>query len=385
MVYTLVREPLRAAQFATTGFFFIHGLMLAAWAPYIASIKDRLDLSEAALGWVLLCMAGGAVIAMQVIGRLIDRFGSKPALVGTTLCYCLLVNGPVHAPSVVALVVVLLLFGAAAGSMDVAMNAHGAVVEGRRGRPCMSSLHGAFSVGALAGAGLSAIMLSVGFEAWQHTLTSSLTGLIATPIAALFLLPGSTDQGSSSRPRPRTGPNRVIVFLGLLGAIAMMVEGAMIDWSAVYLRDVVRVDTAREGWAFAGFSAAMAVVRIAGDRLNVWVGAQRLLRLSAATALTGCLIMAFFPGLATGVAGAVLVGIGVANCVPLIFIAAAKASGERAASGLALVTGVSYCGFLVGPPMIGGLAELFSLPVAIAVIGFGMVFLIVSRLPGPRR
>lgn len=381
MDYAVARAPVRQAQWAVTGLFFLHGLLLAAWAPHIASIRSGLDISDALLGWVLLCLAAGALAAMQVVGRLIDRFGSRGPLIVTTLAYCTLVNGALHAGSVVELAAALFLFGASAGSMDVAMNAHGAVVERWRGKPCMSSLHGAFSVGALVGAGIGAVMLSYGFAPWEHTLASSLFAAAAAVAAFPFLLPSQVDRGSG--PRGRTRLNRTILVLGLLGLIAMMAEGALVDWSAIYMREVVGVVQAREGWAFAGFSAAMAVVRLAGDRLSLHFGRTALMRISAAIAVAGLVLMAAVPGLVSGVVGATLVGIGVANCVPLVFAAATRVGGAGGAGGgLALVAGVSYCGFLLGPPVVGGVSELFSLRWALAGIAALLLVLVATRLPG---
>ena len=181
--------------------------------------------------------------------------------------------------------------------------------------------------------------------------------------------------------------SRTALVLGLLGAIAMMAEGAMIDWSAVYMRDVVRVAVDREGWAFAGFSAAMAVVRVAGDRINAWCGAHALLRLSATIAVAGCALMALAPGLITGVAGATLIGIGAANCVPLVCAAAArirarwperrKRDGDRGRI-------VLIAGFCWGPPLVGGLSEIFSLQVGIGVIGILLLAVVATPLPGPK-
>ncbi|MGF1624568.1 MAG: MFS transporter [Alphaproteobacteria bacterium] len=279
------------------------------------------------------------------------------------------------------LALALFVFGGSAGAMDVAMNAHGAVIEARRGKPCMSSMHGAFSVGALVGAGLGAVMLSAGYAPWEHTLTSSLIAVAVGCICFLFLLPAKVDRGSGPRRRARL--SRTILILGMLGAIAMMAEGAMVDWSAVYMRDVVGAAIAQEGWAFAGFSAAMAVVRVGGDRLSVWFGRQVLMWISTGIAMAGCFLMAALPGLWTGVLGATLVGIGVANCVPLVFAAAARVGGTGAAGGgLAMVAGLSYCGFLLGPPIVGGLSELFSLRISLAVIGALLLVVAVVRLPG---
>ncbi|MEZ5667483.1 MAG: MFS transporter [Alphaproteobacteria bacterium] len=385
MASTLGRpaEPsLRAARLAVTAIFFIHGSLIAGWAPHIAAIKLRLGMSDALLGWVLLCMAGGALLAMQAIGWLIDRFGSRPPLLVSAVAYCALVNVPVNAPSPLLLALGLVAFGAAAGALDVAMNAQGAIVEARRGRPSMSAMHGFFSLGALAGAGLAAAMLRLGMAPWQHALGLSLAGLAGALVAVRFLLPASVDRGGG-RPRSRLRVSRSALVLGLLGGIAMMAEGAMVDWSAVYLRDVAQAPADRAGWAFAGFSAAMAAVRLAGDRINARLGAGLLLRLSALVAIAGCAVMALAPGLVTGIAGAILVGIGAANCVPLVCAAAARSGsgGPGAGSSLALVVGLAYCGFLIGPPLVGGLAELFSLQAAIGVVGALLLVVALTPLP----
>lgn len=380
------REPVRAARVAVTAIFFIHGAQIAGWAPHIATIKDRLEIGDALLGWVLLCLAAGALSAMLFVGRLIDRFGSRTVTIATMILFCSLVNGPINAESVEVLAVAFFVLGAAAGAMDVAMNAHGAAVEARLGRPCMSSMHGGFSLGALAGAALGTAMLSLGFPPWQHVLTLSLSGLAGLVLCFSFMLPSAIDRRgprAPEQPRRRLRIAPTFLVLGLLGMIAMMAEGAMIDWSAVYMRDVVGATLAQESWAFAGFSLAMATMRIAGDRLNHWFGPQRLFRFGVVIAIGGCALMAGLPGLAAGVVGATMVGVGVANCVPLVCAAAARPG--TGGSGMATVIGISYLGFLLGPPLVGGLSELFSLRISIGLIGIMLLVLVVARLPGSDR
>jgi len=383
--------PIRAARIAVTAIFMILGFMIAAWAPHIPSIKDRLQVGDALLGWVLLCMAAGALAAMLVVGRLVERFGSRNVSVASTLAICVLVNGPIHADSVVLLALALFVMGAASGAMDVAINAHGAQVERRLGRPCMSSLHGGFSIGALAGAGLGTLMLGAGFAPWQHTLALSLSGTAVALICIPFLLPSAVDRigrASAGQPRRRLRISPVLLVLGGLGMIAMMAEGAMVDWSAVYMRDVADAALAEEPWAFGGFSAAMAVMRLSGDRLNHWMGAQTLFRASALVAVSGCALMALWPGVVTGVIGATLVGVGVANGVPLVCAAVSQPgahnNGQGAGSGMATVIGLAYCGFLLGPPVVGGLSELFSLQISIGLIGVLLLVLVAVPLPGGR-
>ena len=352
--------------------FLVNGAVFGSWAPQIPLVQERLGLGPAVLGAALLAMAVGALCAMLLAGGAIARFGSAPVTRVTGLSLCLALPLVVLAPDLPLLVAALAFMGAANGTMDVAMNAHGVAVETRLQQPIMSSLHGMFSLGGLIGAALGALALGY-LPPWVHAIAAG-TVLTLVAIGAMrWLLPGRVDVGDAG---PHfVLPSRAAVGFGLLAFLAMMSEGAALDWSAAWLRGDLGASPTLAGLAFAAFSAAMAVGRFGGDRLRRRLGAASLVRGSALLAAAG---IAFAVLLATPIAaivGFACAGLGLSNAVPVMFGAAGRLPGMQPGAGIAATASIGYLGFLVGPPMIGFAAQATSLGTALwlLVIACGLV------------
>lgn len=356
------------ARLATMLLFFICGASYATWGIHIPTIQQRFALSEALLSVAMFAVAGGAILAMSGLGRWIARVGSHAAsrysglLLGATLALILLV------PTYSVLLLLLLLFGAVNAGLDVAMNAQAVTVEKQLERPIMSSLHGMFSLGGMAGAAVGGLLLEAGITPWQHCLgVGALTALSAW-LASRFLLPDghAPDADAVTTEPPRASANRLVWALGGLAFLGLVAEGGMYDWSVIYLRDTVHASNAWSSAAYAAFSGGMALARFGGDRLRARHGSVTLLRYSAALAFAGMLLALLWPSAA--IIGFGLVGLGAANLIPVLFAAGARIPGTAPAEGIAGVARLAYIGLLLGPVMIGALAHASNLQTALGLI-----------------
>ena len=369
-----------ASRCAVSALFFVNGAILASWVPYVPMVKQRLGIGDGLLGVVLLFMAIGALGALPFAGTLVGRLGSRTVSVGAGLGLCLSLPLPILAPTPFLVALALLFFGAFNSTLDVAMNAQAVEVEQRRGRALMSSFHAMFSVGGLAGALLSSVIAAAGVGAADHILTAALLGSVAILIARSALI------AVAPSPSPVfVRPTRGLLGLGVLALCALLAEGAIGDWSAVYLMDSRGASQSVAAAGFAAFSLAMAGGRFAGDHVARWLGAACLLRLSGALAAGGLLLARIVKEPVIAIAGFGLVGLGVANLIPVIFSAAGRAYAVAPGHGLAAVATTGYVGFLAGPPAIGLAAEVAGLPAALGIVALACAAVaIAARLAGDR-
>jgi hypothetical protein len=378
-------ETLRPAyaRIAVALIFFVNGAAFASWVPHIPTVQQKLGLSPGVLGLALLATAVGSLVSMPVAGWLTARHGSRIVALTAGMLYCVAVPLPLLAPSLPALVMALALFGVFNGAMDVSMNAHGVAVERQLGRPIMSSLHAMFSIGGIVGAGSAVLLLPLGVTPIAHVGITTLLGFALVLATARFLLPHEVDSGVD-------GPHFVLprgrlLVLGAMGFFILMTEGAMGDWTAVYLRLDLGAGAGLAGAGFAVFSATMAVGRLTGDRLVAAFGPVAMVgrgALLAALGLGGALLL--HDPLAA-ILGFGLVGLGLANIVPILFSAAGRTPGVAPGAAIAAVTTAGYSGFLAGPPMVGFAAEWLGLPGALGILAFAVGSMAAwARLLGPR-
>jgi predicted MFS family arabinose efflux permease len=351
---------------ATTAIFAVNGAAVGTWIAQIPAAQHRLDISKSVIGLALLCMACGALLAMPLTGQILARRPSARVTHILVLIECVLIPLPLLAPSPWLLGASLLVFGAANGAMDVAMNAHGIAVEREYGRSIMSSLHGGWSVGGLAAAGAAALGGLAGLDPRVEA---------AIAAAVLFLLSAAVSPrlgdatAAEAGPAPKLSrPPRGVVLLGVLCLAIMVTEGAMGDWSGLYLRDDAGAEASVASVGFAGFSAGMAGGRFFGDRLANRLGTALLLRAGALLVMIALGGLLLAGDAIVAVIGFTLVGLGVSNAVPQLFSAAGRVPDTASAPALAAVFTMGYMGFIAGPPIIGLLADLISLPAALAVL-----------------
>ena len=348
--------------------FFCLGLIIGSWAPHIPFVARELAVSKDVLGLILLGLAAGAVIAMPIAGMLAQRFGSAVILRTTSIAFCLAIVPPILGSSITTVTVALIMFGASTGAMDVAMNTHGVTVEKTLGRPVMSFFHGCFSVGGMVGAGLGIWALGAVGEI-AHVVAVALIGLGLVVLANLRLLPNNSDRGRGDGHFAL--PRLATLGLGALCFVALMIEGAILDWSAIHLIETHAIAGHLAGFGFALFSGAMALARFTGDRLRAAIGAVRMIRGSAAATAAGLVLATLAPSFMLALLGYLLMGLAIGNIAPVLFAKGAETEPHAPGHGIAAVTTLGYAGFLVGPPMIGFLASVTSLTIALLVLALG--------------
>jgi MFS family permease len=359
--------PARAARATVTAIFLMNGFMFGSWAARIPAVRDHVGLSDGEQGLALACLAIGAVAAMPLAGAVAARSGSRLAT-RASLALCCVATGTIAlAPTLATLCLLALLVGASIGSLDVTMNAHGVAVERRYGRPILAGFHAAYSGGGLAGGALAALAAGVGLDVRVHLAVVALACAAVGIPWSRRLLPGSEDAASRAEP-VFVRPPRAVWALGALAFSCLLIEGASADWSAVYLRDEVGSTAAVGALGFASFSVAMTLGRLVGDRLVARFGPLAMVRGGGLLAAGGFGVALLAASPAAGIAGFACIGVGLASVVPIVFRAAGAVPGMTAGVALAAVSSTGYLGFLVGPPLIGGAAELAGLPVALAVL-----------------
>jgi MFS family permease len=358
---TDIRAPItRIAIFAL---FLMHGLVAGSWAAQIPIHKLNLGVGPAQFSIILFAVAGGAVLAMPLAGGLIVRLGTWPVLVFLTFANALCLIPVSLAPGFWSMALAGVIIGATTGALDVAMNAKGLKVETGHGRPIMSALHGTWSLGMFVGVGAGSYVLTH-LNLVQHAL------LIGTIAGLLGLFNAKLRLGGDVREAgPMLAfPSKAALGVGVLAFLALMLEGAMVDWAAIYLKTDRGVAPANAGYGLAVFSGAMALARFGGDSLRHRFGATTIVIVSSALAAFGMVLGAVGPNLILILSGFFLAGIGIGNVAPILFAAGGHVDKQTPARGIAAVTTMAYSGFLIGPPVIGIIAEHAAFSIAFILL-----------------
>lgn len=349
----------RKGRVAVASLFLVNGAIMGAWAPQIPQILPRHGIQEAVMGLLLLGLGLGAVSAMLFAGRLIHRFGSVVVVLSFATALVVVFPLVALAPDLLTLALAMFALGAMAGCMDVAMNANAVEVERALGRAIMSSSHGFWSLGGFVGAALGGWLIAAAGAVTQAVLVSTaLAAIIAAAAPFLFRAPRAPATDGAEVHRPAILPRAPQVWLlGLTALLCMTPEGAIMDWSALYLVDDLGVGTSAAGLGFALYSGAMATMRFAGDAVRNRFGAVRTLRISALVAAGALVAASLAPTAGLAMLAFAVAGLGIANTVPILFSAAGNLQGMSPGAGLATVTMVGYAGILVAPSTIGFVAE----------------------------
>ncbi|MCA1188799.1 MULTISPECIES: MFS transporter [unclassified Saccharopolyspora] len=356
----------RRARWAVTAYFVVSGFALATWTARIPTIKQDLGLDDGGVTLALFAVAAGSVLAMQVCGHLTDRFGSARVVPPAGALVALSGLAPGLADGLGTLVAGLVVFGAAHGTIDVAMNSHAVRVEQRYRRPIMSTFHATFSLGGLLGAGSGALAAHLGMSPAAHFALTGAALLALSLLARPALLPPEPAPPAADGPRVRGFP-MAIVFLGALGFFCSVGEGSMADWSSVYLHDELGTGTGFAALGYAVFSATMGLFRFLGDGLVRRFGPVPLVRVCGVVAGSGLGVALLLHHPVAALGGFALFGVGLSCIVPQIFSAAGHRDPARSGRDLAQVSTLSYGGLLAGPVFIGLLAQGFGLSVGLAV------------------
>ena len=342
-----------ATRTATRLAFLVAGFGMACWAPLVPFAKLRVGVDDGELGLLLLCIGLGSISAMIATGPISARFGSRPVIVAGGLALAATLPFLALAATPVALGAALFVFGGALGSIDVAMNIHAVEVERAAARPLMSGFHALFSIGGFAGAALMTVFLTAGLPPLAGTLVFAALIVPAILIASPRLLPATAGENEPLFVRPRG----VVLLLAILAAAIFLVEGAMLDWSALLIAEEGLVARDQAGLGYILFSIAMTIGPLGGDRLTARIGDRSTLIGSGTLAVAGLVVLLTASASAVALAGFLLVGFGASNIVPVLFRRAGSQETMPPALAIGAITTMGYAGILAGPAVIGFVAH----------------------------
>jgi MFS family permease len=369
-------ELLRRYRIAASFFFFIAGLTFSTWASRIPAVQNKLHLSDSGLGGVLLALPAGLMISLPVSGWLVSKYGSRPTLVCGAILYPSILLLLALSSSVWQLVLSLFFFGIAGNLINIAMNTQAVGVESLYGRSVMASFHGLWSIAGFTGALTGTFFVSKDLSPFIHFACVGGVAVLLVLVSYKSTIPH--DMGSKTVQKLFVKPDKKILLLGLISFCCMLCEGAMADWSGVYFKNIVKSPASLVTIGYVAFTGTMALGRFLGDSLVTRFGVKRILQLSGSLITTGLLIAVVFPFVTTATIGFLLVGFGVSSVVPIVYGLAGKSSSMPAGAALAAVSTIGFLGFLIGPPMIGFIAQVVSLRwsfTLIAILGFGTAIL----------
>lgn len=338
---------------------------MAAWAPLVPFAKLRLNLDDGSLGLLLLCIGAGSLLAMPLTGLLTGKLGCRRVILLAGLALCVDLPLLVLMDSTPGMGLALLLFGAAIGMIDVAMNIQAVIVERASGRAMMSGFHGFFSIGGIAGAGGVSLLMWLGLSPLSAVLTTVLAIALLLALAQKNLLRDSDAQDDGPL---FVLPRGWVMFLGTLCFIMFLAEGSMLDWSALFLTTLRGVEHSQAGLGYALFSIAMTIGRLNGDRVVNALGRYKILLLGSLCAALGLTLAVACDNAVIALLGFMLVGLGASNVVPILFSAAGNQRDMPANLAIASVTTLGYAGILAGPALIGFIAQVSSLTVAFGCV-----------------
>lgn len=363
-----------AARLATRLAFFVAGFGIACWAPLVPFAKQRLGVDDATLGLLLLSLGVGSVASMLAAGLLSAHYGSKPVVIVSGIALALFLPLLAIAATPATLALALFAFGAALGSLDVAVNIQAIDVERLGERPLMSGFHAQFSIGGFAGSGLMTALLAFDVAPLLGTLACCALALAAMIVAAPRLMASKPAQSGPLL----VLPHGAVLLLAALAAILFLVEGAMLDWSALLLAGSGRLPAAQAGLGYIMFSIAMTAGRLVGDAVVARIGDRATLLGGSAIAIAGFVLLLTAPWVAAAMAGFALIGLGASNLVPVLFRRAGAQTAMPVGLAVAAVTTAGYSGVLLGPAGIGFIAAATSLPAAFWMLAALLVIVLLS-------
>ncbi len=367
-VQPVTGKQVRNGWWGTVILFLVHGLVVATWLSRIPAIQTRLGLANGVLGLTLLSSAVGALCSIPITGLLVNRYGSRKISSITGILFCLSVLLLGAASSSFGLSLALFVYGAVAAAMDVSMNAQGVEVENHLGSPTMSRFHGMFSLGGMIGAAFGGFVATRGIRPLAHFELSAFVNVVGVCVAVPLLLdvPGRVIAKEHRLPWNKIPP--VLLALSAIGFCSLLSEGAMGDWTAVYLKQVLRAGAGTAATGYAVFSAAMAIFRFLGDLITARLGPLRTVRAGSLVAALGLVwaLSAHSPEWA--MPGFAAAGAGFSVIIPLVFGSGGRVKSVTPGAGIATVTGIGYIGFIVGPPAIGFASQLVTLRYALGIV-----------------
>ncbi len=349
-------------------FFFCHGIIFSSWASRIPIIKEQLDLSEGQLGSLLLMIPVGQLLTMPLVGKLVNKYGSHRILSIGLFFYSIMLVGIGLAPTFWTLAGVLMLFGTFSNMCNISTNTQGVLVENLYGRSIMTSFHGGWSIAGFFGALLGMWMIALDVPTWLHFSIAAFIVIVMWLWASRNLV--VAPEGVEEQKATGFKMDRSLVILGIIGFCSMAVEGAMFDWSGVYFQEVVKVAKQNVVLGYTSFMIMMASGRFIGDKIIQKIGKKRTLQISGVLMFLGMGLSVLFPQMVPSMLAFMLVGVGVACNVPVVYSIAGRHKTIASGMAITMVSSISFLGFLLGPPLIGYIAELADLRYSFGIFAF---------------
>ncbi len=364
---------------ATRLIFALGGIVLGAWAPLVPVAKLRLGIDEGTLGLLLLCMGVGSILAMPLTAFLTSRYGCRQVISVSAAGLCLVLPVLATAPSVWLMALALVGFGMVMGCTSVAMNLQAVIVERNEGKALMSGFHAMFSLGGIVGSGGIAALLALGVSPLYAAIAMSVVLAVLLVAARPGLLAETEGDGAASP--AIVVPQGVVIAIGVLSLLAMLAEGGVLDWGALFMVEAHNADFGMAGFAYTAFAITMTLGRLLGDRLRTAFGDLNMLIGSASLATLGFLASLFLPTAIAALAGFLLVGAGISNIAPILFTMTGRTKRMPANLAVASVLTVGYVGIIAGPAAIGLIAHATSLQTAFLLLCGAMVVIAVAARP----
>jgi MFS family permease len=364
-----ISHPKHYLRLAVGAIFFLPGLIFASWASRIATIQQTLHLSDAALGAILFSIPVGLMLSLPFAGWLISHIGSRKLAIIGLVVYGLALLGLGAAPTVPLLVTCMVLYGFASNTVNIAVNTQAVATEKLYDKPIMASFHGLWSLAGFAGAGIGTFMIGKGIIPLHHFVFIVISVIAGLLICQRYLLDDSTpaEVGPAF-----VLPDRPLIKLGIIAFCSLICEGAMFDWSVIYFKKVLNAEGAWMGAGYTCFMCTMALGRFVADWFAARFGLKQILQLSGLLTASGLMVAVILPHLYTAMLGFLLVGFGVSSVVPMVYSVAGRSKTMSPGMALAAVSTIGFVGFLIGPPVIGFVAQAFNLRISfilIAVMG----------------
>jgi MFS family permease len=372
---------LNRIRWAVSMFYFSTGLCFASWASRIPDIKTALDLSNAQLGTLLFALPVGQLTMMYFSGKLITRFGSHKILLFSVMLYAFSLTNIGLAKNFWQLGLSLYALGIFANLSNIAVNTQGVLTEALFKRTIMTTFHGVWSLAGFTGALVGLVMIRFGISPYTHFVTIAVVLFLLVFFNLKYLIKVKQTQKNEKQKGFRKR-DKSLILLGIIGFCSLASEGVMFDWSGVYFKEIVKVPSSLVVLGYTSFMIMMACGRFFGDRIITKFGRKQVLQSSGILVSLSLFTAVFFPFLVPCTIAFMFVGLGVSSIVPTLYSIAGKHPSIPTAEALTAVTSISFLGFLMGPPIVGYIAELTSLRFSFAFIGiFGFIIaLLVSRI-----
>lgn len=381
------KSYLKRVRLATSLFFVGMGFCFSTWASRIPDIKSTLHLSEGLLGSLLFIMPLGQLAAMPFSGKAVTKYSSRTISIISLIIYGISLILLGLATTSYQLAGGLFLFGFVSNYCNIAINTQGVYTQQSFEKPIIGSFHGSWSIAGFFGALIGFLMLSFELSPFQHFIIAFFLVLLIVVSNYKYLLKGQTKQEKVTESYSFwKNPDLNLVWLGIICFCGMASEGIMFDWSGVYFKEVVKAPGALVVLGYTLFMISMASGRFLSDILVAKFGAKKVLITSGLVISAGLYLAVLLPYLISCSIAFILVGLGVSNVIPIIFTIAGNNKKVPTGIALTIVTSISFLGFLIGPPVIGFIAELTNLRYSFALIGlFGLLISVLVGKLGPFR